>query len=318
MEKKLLILGGTGFVGRHVCEKVERLKWRATVPTRRLVNARPILMLPMITPIEADVHGDEASLARLISGHDAVVNLIGILHGDQAAFERVHSEFPKKLARACIAVGVRRIVHISALGADRDAPSMYQRSKAHGEAQLHLLSPQLDITILRPSVMFGEGDNFLNTFVKLQQRLPVIPLASANAKFQPVWVQDVAEAVVRCLQRDAAVGQTYEACGPKVWSLRELVEFAGRLSGDPKPIFAVSERVGRLQAALCGLMPGDPVLSRDNLDSMKVDNVASGRLPGLEALDIRPSHLEAVVRGYLGPHSWDNRLIDYRKTAGRF
>lgn len=317
MEKKLLILGGTGFLGRHVCEKVERLKWRATVPTRRRLHAQAILMLPMITPLEADVH-DEATLAQLVAGHDAVLNLIGTLHGDEAEFERAHVGFAEKLARACGSAGVRRIVHLSALGADENAPSMYQRSKARGEAKLRQASPPLAWTILRPSVMFGREDNFLNLFARLNRRFLGIPLAGANAKFQPVWVQDVAEAALRCVQRDASIGQTYEAVGPGVWTLRELVELAGRLSGRPRRVVALSEGMGRTLASVLSLAPGEPMLSHDNLESMKSDNVASGRLPGLEALDIAPSELQAVARGYLGPHSWENRFLDWRKTAGRF
>ena len=315
--KKILILGGTGFVGHHVCERLERLKWRATVPTRRLASAKGIWMLPMVTPLEADIH-DEAALARLVEGHDAVVNLIGVLHGDKATFERVHVDFPRTVARACIASGVRRLVHLSALGADPNAPSMYQRSKAQGEGHLHLLGPRLDITILRPSVMFGRDDNFLIMFATLNRVLPVIPLARANAKFQPVWVQDVAEAILKCLQDKSTIEQTLEACGPRVWALRELVKLAGRLSGKERPVIGVPDGIGRLQAFFLGLLPGEPMMSRDNLDSMKVDNVASGRLPGLSSLGIAPAELEPVVRGYMGPHSWDNRLIDFRKTAGRY
>ncbi|MEO8249404.1 MAG: complex I NDUFA9 subunit family protein [Burkholderiales bacterium] len=315
--KKILILGGTGFVGRHVCEKIERLQWRATVPTRRLGNAQQVQMLPMVTPVEADVH-DEARLARLVAGHDAVVNLVGVLHGDKAAFHKAHAEFPKKLAHACDAAGVRRIVHLSALGADANGPSMYQRSKAQGEAHLQLKSPSHDLTILRPSVMFGREDNFLNLFAKLNQRFPLIPLARAEARFQPVWVQDVAEAILRCVARADTIGKIYELCGPRVYTLRELVELSGKLSGHPSRVVAVSEKIGRMQASLFELIPGDPMMSRDNLDSMKTDNVASGHRPGLAELGIAAAELEAAVRGYFGPHSWANRLIDYRKTAGRY
>lgn len=317
METKLLILGGTGFVGRHVCEKVERLKCRVTVPTRRLANARAVLMLPMVTPIEADVY-DAGSLARLVAGHDAVVNLVGVLHGDEARFARVHAEFPAQVARACVSAGVRRVVHLSALGADLEAPSMYQRSKARGEQNLLQFSSQLDLTILRPSVMFGRDDRFLNLFAKLNQRFPMIPLAGAQSKLQPVWVQDVAEAILRCVSGRASIGRSYELAGPRVWTMRGLVELAGRLVGWPRTVVELSDKVGQWQARLLELAPGEPMMSRDNLASLKVDNVATGRLSGLDALGIVPAELEAVVRGYLGPHNWASRLIDYRKTAGRY
>ena len=316
--KKILLLGGTGFVGRSVCEQIERLQWRATVPTRRLSNARPVLMLPMITPLAADIH-DEAVLARLLPGHDAVVNLIGVLHGDEAAFERAHVELPARLARACATAGVRRLVHLSALGADADGPSMYQRSKARGEAALRMQADAgLALTLLRPSVMFGRDDHFLNSFANLQRWLPFIPLACADAKFQPVWVQDVASAIVKCLDDERTVGQTFEACGPAVWTLRQLVELTGRLTGQQRRVIPVSMKTARRQAWLMEKLPGDPMLSHDNLDSMQQDNVASGLLPGLPALGIAPAELGPVVRGYMGAHSVANRLLDLRKTAGRF
>jgi len=195
--KKILILGGTGFVGRHVCEKLTQLQWRVSVPTRHEANARDIQMLPALDVVPADVH-DEATLTRLVAGHDAVVNLIAILHGTQEAFQRTHVQLPQKLARACAATGVRRLVHVSALGADMRnpdvAPSLYLRSKGHGEVALH--EAALELTVLRPSVMFGADDKFLNTFARLQKIFPVIPLAASHALFQPVWVEDVAGAIV--------------------------------------------------------------------------------------------------------------------------
>ena len=316
--KKILLLGGTGFVGRSVCEQIERLQWRATLPTRRLANARPVLMLPMITPLAADVH-DEATLARLLPGHDAVVNLVGVLHGDEAAFERAHVELPAMLARACIAAGVRRLVHVSALGADLQGPSRYQRSKARGEAALLAQVPAgLALTLLRPSVMFGRDDRFLNAFAALQRWLPFIPLACADAKFQPVWVQDVASAIAKCLQDERTSGQTYQACGPAVWTLRQLVELTGRLTGRQRRVLPVSMKTARRQAWLMEKLPGEPMLSNDNLDSMQQDNVAGGLLPGLPALGVVPAELGPVVRAYMGPHSVANRLLDLRKTAGRF
>src|SRR6186713_2867574 len=166
---KILLLGGTGFVGRHVCEKLAQLQCRVTVVTRRRDNARHLQMLPLVDVIEADIH-DSTALAPLLAGHDAVVNLVAILHGNEAKFEKAHVQFPLALARACEASGFRRIVHISALGASPGSASMYQRSKARGEAVL--LSTGLDVTVLRPSVIFGAEDKFLNTFAGLQQVFP--------------------------------------------------------------------------------------------------------------------------------------------------
>ncbi|MBA3594968.1 MAG: complex I NDUFA9 subunit family protein [Polaromonas sp.] len=328
--KKILILGGTGFVGRHVCEKLTRLQWRVTVPTRREARARDIQMLPSLDLVLADVH-DEAALTRIVAGHDAVVNLVAILHGTQPSFERAHVELPQKIARACAATGVTRLVHVSALGADARnpdaAPSMYLRSKGQGEVVLH--HADLALTMLRPSVMFGDGDKFLNTFARLQKIFPVIPLAGSHALFQPVWVEDVASAIVHCLQDahlHASAGQTFEACGPDVFTLRQLVELAGRFSGlnqgRGRPVLALPASLGRLQARLMSLAPGEPLMSRDNLDSMTVPNIASGNLSGLEALGIPPASLEAIAPDYLGPTAggWGLRsnLLARRKTAGRF
>jgi len=316
---KILLLGGTGFVGRHVCEKLARLQCRVTVVTRRRDNARHLQMLPLVDVVEADAH-DSSSLAPLLAGHDAVVNLIAILHGSQAAFDKAHVQLPLELVRACEASGLRRIIHISALGASLSSPSMYQRSKARGEAVM--LSSGLDVTVLRPSVIFGAEDKFLNTFARLQQVFPVIPLAAATARFQPVWVEDLADAIVRCLGDAETSGQIYEACGPEVFTLRQLVEFAGRYAGvnagKGRPVLPLPAPLGRLQALLMELAPGEPMMSRDNLDSMASDNVATGKLPGLQALGVQPASLEAIGPSYLGAQGLRSGLLAKRKTAGRF
>ncbi|MBH2009056.1 MAG: complex I NDUFA9 subunit family protein [Xanthomonadaceae bacterium] len=317
--KKILIFGGTGFVGTQVCEKLNRLQCRVTVATRRSDNARHLLPLPLVDVAEIDLH-DSAALAALVAGHDAVVNLIAILHGSEDAFQKVHVQWPLTLVRACKAGGVRRIIHISALGASIDSASKYQRSKARGEAAL--LGSGLDVTVLRPSVMFGADDKFLNTFASLQQVFPVIPLAGSRARFQPVWVGDVADAVVRCLQDDATIGEVYEACGPQVFTLKELVQLAGRYAGihhgQGRPVIALPDALARVQAFFMELAPGDPVLSRDNLDAMKTDNVATGKLPGLQALGITPASLEAIGPTYLGARGLRSGLMAKRQTSGRF
>ena len=321
--KKVLILGGTGFVGSHVCQKLALLPLRITLPTRRPENAKQLQSLPTVDVLQADVH-DEAALARLLAGHDAVVNLVAILHGTEAAFNRVHVELPQKLARACQTAGVRRVVHVSALGAALDAPSMYQRSKARGEQVLNasMQAGALDLTLLRPSVIFGAEDKFLNVFAKLQQIFPIIPLAGADTRFQPVWVDDVAQAIVQCLQDPQTAGQTFDLCGPAVMTLRQLVEFSGKASGirhgQGRPVFGLPLALGRLQAALMSLAPGEPLMSRDNLDSMAVDNITDGRLPGLAALGITAASVEAVASVYLSARGKRSVFQDMRRTAGRF
>ena len=317
--KKILVLGGTGFVGSHLCQKLALLPGRITLPTRRIENAKHLQMLPMLDVLPADVH-DEATLTRLVEGHDAVVNLVAILHGTEAAFNRVHVALPQKLARACQAAGVRRVVHVSALGAATDAPSMYQRSKARGEQALQAAA--LDLTLLRPSVIFGAEDKFLNVFARLQQIFPIIPLAGAATRFQPVWVEDVAQALVHCLQNPETAGQIFDLCGPDVMTLKQLVQYAGQASGinqgRGRAVFGLPLALGRLQAALMALAPGEPLMSRDNLDSMAVDNITDGRLPGLAALGITAASVAAVAPGYLSASAKRSVFQDLRRSAGRY
>jgi len=313
--KKILILGGTGFVGRHLCEKLAEGDYRTTVLTRRRSNAKHLQMLPMVDVLEGSAD-DAATLAPLLAEHDAVVNLIAILHGTQAGFDKVHVQLPTALVKACQTAGLRRIVHVSSLGADINAPSMYQRSKARGEAVL--MGSGLDISVLRPSVIFGAEDKFLNTFASLQKLFPFIPLAGSTAKFQPVWVEDVASAIVKCIEDKTTIGQTYEACGPEVFTLKQLVQLAGQYSGHEKPVVGLPDALARIQARLMELAPGEPIMSRDNLDAMKVDNISGGTLPGLQALGITPSALSAVVPFYLGAQGLRSGLMAKRKTAGRF
>ena len=314
----IALLGGTGFVGRAVvAQLVDRsggAGGRLVVPTRRLQRGRDILSLPTVEMVQADVH-DEAQLAACLRGCGAVINLVAILHGSEAEFERVHVELPRKLVRACRAAGVRRVLHVSALGAARDAPSRYLRSKAAGEAVLR--ESGLDVTLFRPSVMFGAEDRLLNVFARLQRFLPLLPLASAHARFQPVWVEDVARAIVHCLDHPATIGRTFECTGPEVYTLRELVQAAGRWAGHARPVLPLPAPLGRAQAALMEMAPGTPMMSRDNLDSMRVASVAPGSRPGLARLGIRPASVEAIAPLYLGRGQGLARLDHWRAAVHR-
>jgi NADH dehydrogenase len=309
--KNIFVLGGSGFVGAHVCEQLVRAGWLVTVPTRRRVKAQAIQHLPGLTVLEMDVH-DEAALTRAVAGHSAVVNLVAILHGDAAAFARTHVQLAEKIARACVANGVSQLVQISALGADpalaEAAPSNYLRSKSAAEgvlAQASAAHPALRVSVLRPSVIFGANDQFLNVFAKLQAIFPFIPLAGADARFQPVWVCDVAQAVVRVLDLPPVGSgvRTWELVGPEVLRLRDLVHMAGVLSGagagKGRPVIGLPMWAARIQAFAMELAPGAPLMSRDNLDSMRVDNVATPGMPGLAQLGISPAALEPVARVYL-------------------
>ncbi len=312
----ILVLGGSGFVGRSLCEKlVERAggaAGRITVPSRRPQRANAIRTLPTVELVDCDVN-DPHALANLVARHDVVVNLIAILHGSEADFQRTHVDLPRQLVAACRAAGVKRLVHVSALGAAADAPSNYLRSKAAGEAVLQ--ASGLDVTLLRPSVIFGEHDKFLNLFASLQAVVPVMPLAGAAARFQPVWVEDVAAAIVAAIDQPASIGQTYECGGPSVYTLEALVRFAGRCAGHERMVIALPEPIARVQAALMELMPGEPLMSRDNVASMRVPNVLSGVVPGLESLGITPASLETVMTPLLQGRAGAARFGSWRRKA---
>lgn len=311
--RHIVLLGGTGFVGRTLCaDLVSHLGAggaRLVVPTRRLAHGRAVQCLPGVELVPTNVH-DDAQLARVLAGAEAVVNLVAILQGSPAAFERAHVALPRRLAAACRAAGVARLVHVSALGVAPDAPSRYLRSKAAGEQVLR--DSGLPLTVLRPSVIFGAEDRLLNLFAQLQAVAPFVPLAGAESVFQPVWVRDVGQAIVRVLQRPETAGQIYECAGPQTMTLAELVQLAGRLSGHPRPILPLPGALARIQALLMEWLPGEPLMSRDNLDSMKVPNVATGTLPGLTALGIEPASIHAVAPEYLGVGHGPSRFVGWR------
>lgn len=322
MIRNVLVLGGTGFVGRSVVEKLVARSGggggRITVPSRHPQRATTLRSLPTVELVGASVH-DEPSLGRLMQGHDAVINLVAILHGTDAEFRQAHIALVERMARMSRVFGVERVVHVSALGVNpaepARAPSRYLRSKSEGEALLRSLVPTA--TVLRPSVIFGAEDRFLNLFAKLQAVSPLMPLAGADSQFQPVWVEDVATAIVRSLDDERAVGQTLECTGPARYSLAELVRAAGRWAGHERPVLPLPASVGRLQAWVLEHAPGPTLMSRDNLDSMKTPNVATGTLPGLELLDIEPASLEAVAPAYLAPGQGVERLNLWRSLRKR-
>ena len=299
--KRILILGGTGFVGRHVCEKLHRIGCNITVITRHASQASAIQSLPHVTVLEGDVF-NPTFLTHQMAQHDVVINLIAILHGSEAAFEMAHVQLAQIISKACQVSGVRRLIHISALGASLNGPSQYQRSKARGEEVLKQAG--LELTLLQPSVIFGTEDKFLNLFAKLQQLTPVVPLAGASTRFQAVWVEDVASAVAHCVMHADTAGKTYELCGPEVFTLQQLVQksgqWAGIQNGRGRWVFGIPRALAWAQAFLMELAPGQPLMSRDNLDSMKVDNVASGQSLGLQDLGIQAAAVSSIAPTYLG------------------
>jgi uncharacterized protein YbjT (DUF2867 family) len=315
----VVVFGGSGFIGSHLVAHLAAEGARVLVPTRRYENGKHLIMLPGVDVIEVDIH-DEAVLLDLVDARDAAINLVGVLHSRRGApygpqFRRAHVDLPKKIVDACARTGVPRYLHMSALGADRNGPSMYLRSKADGElaARSH---PEVAATIFRPSVVFGPEDKFLNTFARLQRHLPVVPLACADAAFQPVYVGDVADAFTHALRDPKTRHLVFHLGGPQIYTLAELVRLAGRYSGHERPIIELPPFLGYLQALLFELLPGEPVITRDNLDSMKVDNVVDPAIQALTAatLGIKLTALEAVAPHYL---RFDDRLDQFRTHSGR-
>jgi NADH dehydrogenase len=317
---RILVIGGAGFVGRHIVARLVDRGARVTVPTRHRFRARHLILLPTVEVVQADVNRDDA-LDGLLRGHDAVINLVGILQGSRGTpygpeFARAHVELPRRIVEGCTRRGVRRLLHMSALGADPNGPSMYQRSKGDGEALVR--GSSLDWTVFRPSVIFGPDDRFLNTFATLARFFPVLPIGGADVRFQPVWVGDVADAFINSIDNRETFGKVYELAGPRIYTLRELVRFAAAAAGHPRPVIALPAGVARVQARMMELAPGEPLMSRDNLDSMTVDNVA-GRQPYAPApeLGITLTPMEAEAPQYLAGLTPRSRLDAFRTRARR-
>jgi uncharacterized protein YbjT (DUF2867 family) len=305
------VIGGSGFVGGHIVQLLSARRYQVCVPTRDRERAKSLILLPTVDVVDANVH-DAATLADLTRGVDAVINLVGVLHDGRGerGFKEAHVELTKQILAACAATGVRRYVHISALGADVNGPSSYQRTKGAAEALVR--ASNLDWTIFRPSVIFGRNDRFLNMFAQLLKMLPVMFLARPQARFQPVYVEDVAAALVKSLDDLATYGKTYELCGPRVYTLRELVALVGDITGHRRPIVGLNDALSYLQAFALELLPGK-LMTRDNYYSMQVDNVSSQPFP----FGIEPAALEAVAPAWLGVASPRARYRAYRDHAGR-
>jgi len=311
MARRVIVLGGTGFIGRAFAWRcaAHGPSMQLTLPTRSLARGAALRPLPGLALVQADVN-DEPTLTRLLAGADVVVNLVGILHGDAADFERVHAELPRRLALAARAGAVGHIVHVSALAADAGAPSLYLRSKAAGEAALR--DAGVPLSVLRPSVVFGADDHFLNLFARMQMLTPLVPLAGARSRFQPVWVRDVAQALYACAERAAA--GVFEAVGPQVFTLAELVRLAGRRAGHERPIWPLPHSLAVAQAWLLEHLPGPTLMSRDNLRSLQVDSVASGKLPTLDALGIRSASIDRAWAQERGGVAMDRELLRWRAS----
>ncbi len=297
----ICVLGGSGFVGTHLCAALARAGWRITVPTRDPARARHLGPLPSLKLVAADIH-DERQLAALCSGQRAVVNLVGILnergHGGRG-FEKVHVDLARKLVEACRRARVDRLLHVSALNADAGTgPSHYLRSKGRGERAIRDESgPDLQWTIFQPSVIFGPGDDFTNRFARLLRAIPLaLPLARPGARFAPVWIGDVVAAIQHALADEATAGESYELCGPDRMTLRDIVCRVRDRLRLARGVVGIPDFAARLQAAVCDFVPGKP-FSTDNYRSLTVDSVC--KVNGLARLCIRPQPLDAILPNYL-------------------
>jgi NADH dehydrogenase len=305
----VLVIGGSGFIGRHLVADLVARGVRVTVPSRRRERAKHLILLPTVEVVEADVLA-RGTLERLAAGRQAVVNLVGILHGD---FRRLHVELPQAIINACRAGGVKRLLHMSALGASRDAPSEYLRSKAMGEEAV-LAAADLETTVFRPSVVFGPEDRFLNLFAALTRFLPALALACPAAQFQPVYVGDVARVMAAALGEKEAFGRRFDLCGPRRYALRELVDYVCGVTGRRRLVLGLPHWASLAQAWMLEHLPGK-LMTRDNVRSMQVPNVCSD--PSAVPPGLAPQALEAIAPTYLAPLSSRARYPQLRWRARR-
>ena len=312
---KVCILGGSGFVGRHITHILAGQGVYVKVLTRMRERARHLLVLPTVDVVETDVHS-ENELTAEFEGMDAVINLVGVLHDGRGrdGFSDAHVILAEKVINACDKAKVGRLLHMSALKADPDAPSEYLRSKADAEAMVRTAVDGIAVTIFRPSVIFGQGDSFLNRFAALIKLFPVLPLASAESRFQPVFVEDVARVFTDSLDRRERFGRSYDVCGPRIYTLLELVQTTASIMQLKRVIFGLSPSLSRLQATLLELMPGKP-MTRDNLRSMEVDNVCDCDFA--TQFGFTPASLAAIAPAYLAGNTPRGRYSYFRFRAGR-
>lgn len=307
-----VVLGGGGFVGRHIVARLVAAGHRVIVPTRRREDAKHLILLPTVDVLEADIH-DPRALDSLFVGATAVINLVGILNEDGAnTFERAHVDLPRKVVAACHAAGVARLLHMSALGADPAGPSRYLKSKAAAEAIV--AASGLKWTMFRPSVIFGREDAFLNLFARLSRALPVVVLATPNSRFQPIYVEDVAHCFVQAVGDDLTHHARYDLCGPTAYTLRDLVRYVGEVAGAVRPIVPLGPGLSRLQATMLEHLPGK-LMSRDNLLSAQKDNVCDCPFPAV--FGIAPTALEVIAPQYLSPTAQRSAFDPYRASSGR-
>ena len=312
--KEVYVLGGSGFVGRAVVTKLDAAGYSVKVLTRRRDSAKHLLLLPNVQVKECNVL-DYQALNSALRGADAVINLLGILHqSHNSTFNTIHHQLPAQLAKICVDLNIRRLVHMSSLRANKNAPSQYLRSKGEGEAALAEFQKKLNITIFKPSVIFGDGDSFINLFATLIKILPVIILAKPDAKFQPVWVEDVASCLLESIMNTSTYGQTYDLAGPKVYTFRELIKVIMSVLQKQRPIYGLNDMLSYAQAFMMELMP-NKLMSRDNVRSMQIDSVSENAFPAI--FNVSPTALETVIPQYLIYQTPRGAYDRFRRTAAR-
>ena len=311
------VLGGTGFVGRSVCAQLIAAGFAVRVPTRNRQRNRNLLVLPGVDLRPADIHDPDA-LESLFEGVSTVINLVGILNErghDGSGFRHAHVELAEKIVAACQEVQVGRLIQMSALKANAErGPSHYLRTKGQAEQVIKdQCGEQIDYTIFRPSVIFGPDDSFINRFAAVLKFSPILPLAQLDARFAPVYVEDVAAAFVRAVLDSRTQGRTYELCGPDVYTLGEILRFIRRELGIRRAIVGLPMPLGRFQAWVADyLIPGKP-FSLDNMRSLTVASVCNE--DGFASLGIRPRRMQTIVRQYLGSNP--DLLSELRHSTGR-
>ncbi|CAN1526810.1 COG0702 Predicted nucleoside-diphosphate-sugar epimerases [Methylophilaceae bacterium] len=312
--KHTVVLGGSGFVGSAIVAKLVSAGYQVTVLTRRLDHAKHLSLLPGVTLKVCNVF-DAQALRSALQGADAVINLLGILHqSGKVSFTQVHEHLPVQLAKLCQDLGIKRLLHMSSLCAATDAPSLYLRSKGQAEVALASYAKGLAITVFRPSIIFGRADQFINLFAGLIKHLPLVVLVKPNAKFQPVWVEDVATCFVASLNQPASFGLSYDLVGPKVYTFRALLKAIMQTLGVHKPILGLNDVLSYAQAFLMECLP-IKLMSRDNIRSMQVDSVSDQAFP--EWLELRSSALETVMPQYLIDQTPRGAYDRFRRKAAR-
>ena len=312
--RNITILGGAGFLGSSIVTKLDAAGYQVKVLSRRRETAKHLILLPNVQVLSCDI-SDNRALKEALKGSDAVINLVGILHeSSKDSFEKIHHQLPRRVAQLSGELGIGRLIHMSALQASKNAPSQYLRSKAAGEAAVNEFSKKLDITIFKPSVIFGRGDSFINMFANLVKYLPVIALAKPDAKFQPIWVEDVAQCFVNALENTTTYGKSYELGGPQIYTLKQLVQKVMDILGKQRPIVGLNDGLSMAQAFMLELMP-IKLMTRDNIRSMQVDNVCSTAIAA--ELDVVPTSLDVVAPEYLLDSSPRAVYDAFRSAAGR-